>query len=184
MLSWIQVGSTCDQISSSKLSAVLELFWFHWKSLWTCIKLDHLHLLKKVMATHSSTLPGWSHGPRTLESYSPWGHKESNSTKQLSTHASNLLIYSVITWGEFQDLETKRLDNRATWNTKVLCNILGFPGGSVVSYPPAKCRRCRRHRFNPWIRKIPWRRKWQPTQVYLPEKSNGQSTGHSPCGRK
>ena len=29
---------------------------------------------------------------------------------------------------------------------------------------------CRRQRFNPWIRKIPWRRKWQPTPGFLPGK--------------
>ena len=32
---------------------------------------------------------------------------------------------------------------------------------------------CRRSGFNPWVRKIPWRRKWQPTPVFLPEKSHG-----------
>ena len=31
-------------------------------------------------------------------------------------------------------------------------------------------KRCRRRRFDPWVRKIPWRRKWQPTPVFLPEK--------------
>ena len=29
-------------------------------------------------------------------------------------------------------------------------------------------------RFDPWVRKIPWRRKWQLTPVFLPEKSHGQ----------
>ena len=29
-------------------------------------------------------------------------------------------------------------------------------------------------RFDPWVRKIPWRRKWQPTPVFLPGKSYGQ----------
>ena len=33
---------------------------------------------------------------------------------------------------------------------------------------------CRKGRFNRWIRKIPWRRKWQPTPVFLPGKSHGQ----------
>jgi len=28
--------------------------------------------------------------------------------------------------------------------------------------------------FNPWVRKISWRRKWQPTPVFLPGKSHGQ----------
>ena len=32
----------------------------------------------------------------------------------------------------------------------------------------------RRPRFNAWVRKIPWRRKWQPTPVFLPGKSHGQ----------
>ena len=33
---------------------------------------------------------------------------------------------------------------------------------------------CRRHRFDPWAGKIPWRRKWQPTPVFLPGESHGQ----------
>ena len=39
---------------------------------------------------------------------------------------------------------------------------------------------CRRHRFSPWVWKIPWRRKWQPTSVFLPGESRGQrSSGGS-----
>ena len=37
-----------------------------------------------------------------------------------------------------------------------------------------QCRRCRRCGFDPWVRKIPGRRKWQPTQAFLPGKSHGQ----------
>ena len=33
---------------------------------------------------------------------------------------------------------------------------------------------CRRLRFDPWLGKIPWRRKWQPTPIFLPGKSHGQ----------
>ena len=45
---------------------------------------------------------------------------------------------------------------------------------------------CRRRGFNPWVGKIPWRRKWQPTPVFLPGKSHGQSSlaGYSLRGRK
>ena len=32
----------------------------------------------------------------------------------------------------------------------------------------------KRHEFNPWVGKTPWRRKWQPTPVFLPGKSRGQ----------
>ena len=37
-----------------------------------------------------------------------------------------------------------------------------------------QCRRCRRRGFNPWVRMIPWSRKWQPIPVFLPGKSHGQ----------
>ena len=33
---------------------------------------------------------------------------------------------------------------------------------------------CRNHRFDPWVGKIPWRKKGQPTHVFLPGKSHGQ----------
>ena len=32
----------------------------------------------------------------------------------------------------------------------------------------------RRHRFYPWVRKIPWRREWQPTPIFLPRELHGQ----------
>ena len=35
-------------------------------------------------------------------------------------------------------------------------------------------RRCKRCRFNLWVRKIPWSRKWQPAPVFLPGKFHGQ----------
>ena len=45
---------------------------------------------------------------------------------------------------------------------------------------------CRRHRFSHWFRKIPWRRRQQPTPAFLPGKSHGQRSlgGYSPCGHK
>ena len=47
-------------------------------------------------------------------------------------------------------------------------------------------RQWRRHRFNPWVRKILWRRNWQPTPVFLPGKSHGQRrlVNYSPWGCK
>ena len=45
---------------------------------------------------------------------------------------------------------------------------------------------CGRAGFNPWVGKIPWRRKWQPTPVLLPGESHGGRSliGYSPWGRK
>ena len=50
---------------------------------------------------------------------------------------------------------------------------MGFPGGSE-----GKASACNAGEpgFNPWVRKIPWRRKWQPTPVLLPGKSHGQKS--------
>ena len=45
---------------------------------------------------------------------------------------------------------------------------------------------CRRHGFNPWVSKIPWRRKWQPIPIFCPVKSYGQRSlaGYNPLGGK
>ena len=58
-----------------------------------------------------------------------------------------------------------------------------FPGDSVVKESTCQCRR---YKFYPWVGKIPWRRKWQPTPVSLPGKSHGRRSlvGCSPWGRK
>ena len=48
------------------------------------------------------------------------------------------------------------------------------------------CRRHQRPGFDPWVRKIPWRRKWQPIPVFLLGEFYGQRSlaGHSPWGHK
>ena len=60
---------------------------------------------------------------------------------------------------------------------------MGFPGGS---HGKKICLKCRRHRFDPWVRKVPWGRKWQPTPIFLPGKSHGQRslTGYGPWDLK
>ena len=48
------------------------------------------------------------------------------------------------------------------------------------------CLQCGRPGFDPWVGKIPWRRKWQPTPVFLPGESHGWRSlvGYSPRGCK
>ena len=43
-----------------------------------------------------------------------------------------------------------------------------FPSGASGKELICKCRRQKRCGFNPWIGKIPWRREWLPTPVFLP----------------
>ena len=58
---------------------------------------------------------------------------------------------------------------------------LGFPGGWVVKNPPASAGDSG---LIPGVRKMHWRRKWQPTPVFLSGKSHGQRSlvGYSPWG--
>ena len=60
------------------------------------------------------------------------------------------------------------------------------PGGSADKKPACQCRRHMRLGFDLWVGKIPWRKKWQPTLVFLPGESHGQRslTGYSPWSLK
>ena len=59
----------------------------------------------------------------------------------------------------------------------------GLPG---VSDSKSICLQCGRPGFDPWVGKVPWRRKWQSTPVLLPGKAHGQRrlVGYSPWGLK
>ena len=102
-------------------------------------------LWRKEMAIHSSIL-AWRI-PWTEESvgYNPWDHKESDTTEQV--------MFSLFT-----------LANPLVWDTI-------WASGRE---PSCQSRRHKRHGFSPWVGKIPWRRKWQPTPVFFPGESHGQ----------
>ena len=71
--------------------------------------------------------------------------------------------------------------------TSILFSIhyFGFQASQVAQGQESSCQ-CRRHRFNPWVRKISWRRKWQPDPAFFPGESHGQRNlvGNNPWGRK
>ena len=70
------------------------------------------------------------------------------------------------------------------WSTIVLQTLsslisqyikkLSFPAGTVRKNLPANAGDTREVGLSPWVRKIPWRRKWQPAPVFLPGKFHGQ----------
>ena len=91
---------------------------------------------------------------------------QSNS-KQLSSVSMSYAIVEIYQYipyiwtfklWTFKDANMRSINIRSEWN----CSLLS------------------------WVRKIPWRRKWQPIPVFLPEKSHGQRSlvGYSPKGRK
>ena len=59
----------------------------------------------------------------------------------------------------------------------------GIPGGSDGKESACQCKR---PGFDLWVRKMPWRREWQPTPVFLPGESRGQRrlAGYSPFSHK
>ena len=62
----------------------------------------------------------------------------------------------------------------------------GFLNGTSGKERSCQCRRHKRHRLDPWIRKIPWRRAWQRTPEFLPGESHGQRSlvGYSKAAKE
>ena len=52
-------------------------------------------------------------------------------------------------------------------HTHTCVHTLGFSGSTGGKEPTCQCRRRKRRRFGPWVRKIPWRKARQPTLVFL-----------------
>ena len=93
--------------------------------------------------------------------------------------------------------------NHKLWGRAGICVLTRFPGEPHWMNHKLKSRlpreglpwwlsgkesacQCRRHKFDPWVGKIPWRRKWQPTPVFLSGKFHGQRSlvGYSPWSCK
>ena len=80
-----------------------------------------------------------------------------------------------------------KLHSSSHWLTcSMILSRLGFSGDASGKEPTCQSRRHRRPRFDPWVRKIPWKKKWQPTPVFLPGESHGQRRlrGYSPWDLK
>ena len=94
-------------------------------------------------------------------------------------------------WNRVTQIETQtqpkprlRLAPMIFWKHKT--GLRGFPRHASGKEPACQCRNCKRGRFYPCVRKIPWSRKWQPTPVFMPRKFHGQQrlVLYSPWGRR
>ena len=65
-------------------------------------------------------------------------------------------------------------------------SIVALRASSVAQMIKKICLQCGRPKFDSWVGKIPWRRKWQPTPVFLPGEFHGQRSleSYTPWGRK
>ena len=82
-------------------------------------------------------------------------------------------------------LEVQASQENKTVETLTTVGTTAGPGdGASGKEPACQCRRQRRCGFDPWVGKIPWRRKWQPTPVFLPGKFHAQRIleGYRPWG--
>ena len=64
--------------------------------------------------------------------------------------------------------ENGTLGRQRFYNIGTFCTSWGFPGSTIVKEPICQCKTHKRWKFDPWVEKIPWRRTWQPTPVFLP----------------
>ena len=122
------------------------------------------------------------HLPGMLETRVRSLGREDPLEKEMATHSSTLAWR--IPWreepGRLQSMGSQWVGHN--WATSLHFTSLHFPGGLVVK----NHLQFRELRFDPWARKIPWRRKWLPTPLFLPGKSHGQRSlaGYSPWGHK
>ena len=66
----------------------------------------------------------------------------------------------------------QKTDNDFNWYVSM--DLSGFPGCTSGKEPSYQCRRHKRHKFNPCVGKILWRRAWHIISVFLPGESHGQ----------
>ena len=114
-------------------------------------------------------LPGKSHGWRSPVGCSPWGRQESDTTEQLHFQFSLPCIGE----GSGYPLQCSCLENPrdggAWWAA-----VYGVAQSRTRLKQLSSSSSSRRPGVDPWSRKIPWRRKWQPTPIFWPEESHGQ----------
>ena len=86
------------------------------------------------------------------------------------------------TWNRTEKLRSNKYKTMLSSHYPVSVEIMTGARGEG----PATNEGDMRHRFHPWVRKIPWRRKWQSAPVLLPGKSHGRRSlvGYSPWGRR
>ena len=91
-------------------------------------------------------------------------------------------LFSVCHWNLSSRNSNKSFILTIKKNCVWVCKLKGFLNDSVVKESACQCRRYKRCRFYLWVRKIPWRREWHPTPIFLPEESHGHRSlvGYNP----
>ena len=119
-----------------------------------------MHALKKEMETHSSILA--------------WRIPGTEEPSGLPSMGSHRVPHG---WSDLAEAAAAAAINKSTAITE------GLPRWLSGKESACQCRRCK---FDPWVGKISWRRKWLPTPVFLPAEFYGWRSlaGYNPWDQK
>ena len=108
--------------------------------------------------------------------------KPKNQSNKNTINSTKMKVYSLKTnkidklLPRLKKKNEKRQINKIFFKGNVTNKKVGFPGGTSGKESAYECRRNKRSGFNLWARKIPWKRAWQPTPVFLPGESHQQKS--------
>ena len=136
--------------------------------------LRHTAWLQLDRADHLQSTRTWRNHVKLEIRIWAWGMAERKQGAQCHTHSHSLKSSCFLSHIIFK----KKSERIKIGNC--VC-ILHFPG---VSDGKESACNARRPSFDPWVGKIPWRREWQPSPVFLPGELHGQRrlAGYSPWG--
>ena len=136
------------------------------------------------MATHSSNLAWripWTEETDGLQFMGWWRAGHDWVTNTFTFHSLFTMLCQSLLYRKVTQFYIGLVKCSFEFFHKLLWNFLANAILITTQY-----RRRRRCRLDPLVRKIPWRREWQPTPVFLPGEFHGQKTlvGYSPQGHK
>ena len=121
---------------------------------------------------------GVGDGQGSLVCWSPWGCKESDMTEQLNwtegarpsfPEEGETRLEGSVCMGRIQ--KARKEEGQPSW-LRQWCVCVA--GASLLAQMVRNLPAVQKTQFDPWVGKIPWRRKWQSTPEFLPGKSHGQ----------
>ena len=135
-----------------------------------CASLNPFSLENQVLSLHSSS-PRGSREPLAF-SIQPWNRERNRGWPSLTLEVFMNKLFSPLRVSK-GEMFLFRISEKVKVVTECF-SFIGFTGGFRCKESTCQCRRRKRRGFDPWVVKIPWRRKWQPTPVFLPGESYGQ----------
>ena len=106
-----------------------------------------------------------------------------NTLSTIPSSVTDTSLQQVTSAFHVSRIQSSKWSHSTLWSFR---KVIKAPGGASGQESTCQCRRRKRHKFDPWVGKFLWSRKWKPTPVFLPGKFHGQRglVGYSPWGRR